>query len=347
MLSEICIVILNWNGKSFLEKFLPNVIANSGDAQIVVADNASTDDSVEFLKQHFPAISIVQNTSNGGFAKGYNDALKQVDSKYYLLLNSDIEVTPDWLLPLYDTITKDPSVIGCQPKILSQTKKHLFEHAGASGGFLDRNFYPFCRGRIFEVIEEDKGQYDYAQEIFWASGACLLIRSEAFHEHGGFDDDFFAHMEEIDLCWRIKRKGGRFMVNPASVVYHVGGGTLDYMSPKKTFLNFRNSLLMITKNYDGLLPLKLFYRLCLDGIAGLSFLFNGNVKHTLAVLEAHFDFYKKLPKFLIKRKKLKATPDKFNSAGWYQGSILWAKYVKKINNYKDLNLRLFTKANTD
>ena len=347
MLSEICIVILNWNGKSFLEKFLPNVIANSGEAQIVVADNASTDDSVEFLKQHFPAISIVQNTSNGGFAKGYNDALKQVDSKYYLLLNSDIEVTPDWLLPLYDTITKDSSVVGCQPKILSQTKKHLFEHAGASGGFLDRNFYPFCRGRIFEVIEEDKGQYDYAQEIFWASGACLLIRSAAFHEHGGFDDDFFAHMEEIDLCWRIKRKGGRFMVNPASVVYHVGGGTLDYMSPKKTFLNFRNSLLMITKNYDGLLPLKLFYRLCLDGIAGLSFLFNGNVKHTLAVLEAHFDFYKKLPKFLIKRKKLKATPDKFNSAGWYQGSILWAKYVKKINNYKDLNLRLFTKANTD
>ena len=343
MLNEICIVILNWNGKSFLEKFLPNVIANSGDARIVVADNASTDNSVEFLKQHFPSISIVQNTSNGGFAKGYNDALKQVDAKYYLLLNSDIEVTPDWLLPLFETIKSDDSIIGCQPKILSQTNRQLFEHAGASGGFLDRNFYPFCRGRIFEMIEEDKGQYDYTQEIFWASGACLLIRSDAFHEHGGFDDDFFAHMEEIDLCWRIKRKGGRFMVCPTSVVYHVGGGTLDYMSPKKTFLNFRNSLLMITKNYDGILPLKIFYRLCLDGIAGISFLLKGDLMHTWAVFQAHTDFYKKLPRFLRKRKKLNATPDNFNSIGWYKGSILWARYVKKINYYKDLNLRLFKK----
>ena len=343
MLNEICIVILNWNGKSFLEKFLPNVIANSGDARIVVADNASTDNSVEFLKQYFPSISIVQNTSNGGFAKGYNDALKKVDAKYYLLLNSDIEVTPDWLLPLYETIKSDNSIIGCQPKILSQTKRQLFEHAGASGGFLDRNFYPFCRGRIFEIIEEDKGQYDYSQEIFWASGACLLIRSDAFHEHGGFDEDFFAHMEEIDLCWRIKRKGGRFMVCPTSVVYHVGGGTLDYMSPKKTFLNFRNSLLMITKNYDGILPLKIFYRLCLDGIAGISFLLKGDLMHTWAVFQAHTDFYKKLPRFLRKRKKLKATPDNFNSIGWYKGSILWARYVKKINYYKDLNLRLFKK----
>lgn len=342
MLSEICIVILNWNGRSYLEKFLPNVIANSGEAKIIVADNASTDDSVAFLKQHFPAISIVQNTSNGGFAKGYNDALKQISSKYYLLLNSDIEVTPGWLEPLYSTISNDSSIIGCQPKILAQTNKHLFEHAGASGGFLDRNYYPFCRGRIFEVIEEDKGQYDYAQEIFWASGACLLIRSDAFHEHGGFDDDFFAHMEEIDLCWRIKRNGGKFFVNPNSVVYHVGGGTLDYMSPKKTYLNFRNSLLMITKNHQGFLPTKIFYRLCLDGIAGISFLIKGDYRHTLAVLRAHIDFYKMLPDFLVKRKKLKTPKHQFNSNGWYKGSILWAKYVKKISCYKGLNLRLFS-----
>jgi GT2 family glycosyltransferase len=340
ILEEIAIVILNWNGKDFLKKFLPGVIEHANGALICLADNNSSDDSVAFVLENFPEIKLIQNPENGGFAKGYNDALKQVHSKYYLLLNSDIEVTPNWLLPLKDAMN-DPQVAGCQPKILSYSNKKQFEHAGAAGGFLDRNYYPFCRGRIMDQFEEDHGQYDWNMEIFWATGAALLIRSELFHEMGGFDETFFAHMEEIDLCWRLKRNGYKFMAVPQSVVYHVGGGTLPYLSPKKSFLNFRNSLFMLIKNHEGLLFPKLFYRLILDGIAGVRFLLRGEFKHLWSIIRAHWTTFTQLKRLLKQRKTLKQASSKTNLSGIYNGNILWARYIKKIKKFSDLNQRLF------
>ena len=342
MTKEVAVVILNWNGKTFLEKFLPKVIEFSPNAEIIIADNQSLDDSVQFLQENYPSIQIIINESNGGFAKGYNDALKKVKAKYYLLLNSDIEVTEGWLEPLVESL-KIEDVVACQPKILSFDQKNQFEHAGACGGFLDKNYYPFCRGRILENTEIDKNQYDFVQEIFWASGACLLIQADIFHKLGGFDEDFFAHMEEIDLCWRLKKRNYKIYVNPNSIVYHVGGGTLNYMSPFKTYLNFRNSLFMILKNHEGFYFFKIFKRLLLDGIAGIFFLIQGNPKHTISVIKAHFSFYKLFFKMLNKRNKIKQESTKFNSTGLYNGNILWAKYFKKITSFSKLNLRLFSK----
>ena len=341
MYNDLAIVILNWNGRRYLEQFLPSVIRFSENARIIIADNCSSDDSITFLQSEYPTIEIVHNKSNGGFAKGYNDALQYIDSKYYLLLNSDIEVTPGWLFPLYEMIQQE-NVAACQPKVLAYNEKNKFEHAGAAGGYLDRNYFPFCRGRIFELTEIDENQYNNSQEIFWASGACLLIKAEVFHKHKGFDEDFFAHMEEIDLCWRIKRTGLSLYIVPSSIVYHVGGGTLAYLSPKKTYLNFRNSLFMIVKNHPRNLLGKVFVRLCLDGIAGLLFTLKGTPKHTFAVLKAHKDFYLLLPTMLNKRKKLLEMDCKFNKVGLYKGSILWARYIKGIKKYKDLNHRLFS-----
>ena len=339
-MNQLAIVILNWNGKDFLAKFLPSVLKYSSTARIVVADNDSTDDSVLFLKKNYPNVELVINDSNGGFAKGYNDALKQIQSSYYLLLNSDVEVTENWLVPLMEAM-KDTSVAGCQPKVLSYQDRNRFEHAGAAGGFLDHNYYPFCRGRIFETTEMDTNQYDHEMEVFWTSGACMLIRSEVFHEVGGFDEDFFAHMEEIDLCWRIKRKGHSFKVIPSAVVYHVGGGTLSYFSPKKTYLNFRNSLFMITKNHEGMLFFKLIYRGILDGLAAGMFLISGKPQHFMAVFKAHLSYYGKLNTMLKHRKRLKESSIKFNETGLYHGSILWAKYFKKIKDFNKLNMRFF------
>ncbi len=339
-MNQLAIVILNWNGKDFLSKFIPSVLEHSQTARIVVADNNSSDDSVSFLKENYPHVELVINDVNGGFAKGYNDALKQIQSTYYLLLNSDVEVTENWLVPLMETM-KDETVAGCQPKVLSYRDKNRFEHAGASGGFLDHNYYPFCRGRIFELTEMDTHQYDHEMEVFWTSGACMLIRSEVFHEVGGFDEDFFAHMEEIDLCWRIKRKGHSFKVIPSSVVYHVGGGTLSYFSPTKTYLNFRNSLFMITKNHEGLLFFKLFYRLFLDGLAAIMFLLSAKPRHFMAVFNAHMSFYGKINTMLRHRRKLKSSSTTFNETGFYHGSILWAKYFKKIKEFNKLNMRFF------
>jgi GT2 family glycosyltransferase len=338
--NEVAIVILNWNGKHFLQKFLPSVIAHSTGARIIVADNASTDNSVDFLKNAYPSIEIIINESNGGFAKGYNDALKFVDSKYYLLLNSDIEVTENWLSPLVDAM-KDPHLAGCQPKVLSYQHQTMFEHAGAAGGYLDRNYFPFCRGRIFDKIELDEGQYNGETEIFWATGAAMMIRAELFHEVGGFDESFFAHMEEIDLCWRLKKRGYAFKAIPMSKIYHVGGGTLPYLSPQKTYLNFRNSLFMIVKNHDGNLFAKLFHRLVLDGIAGIRFLISGEWRHLFSVFRAHKDMYKQLSTLLQKRKQIKTTTTHFNSTGIYKGSILWARYFKGVSKFSQLNQRLF------
>ncbi|MBI1836492.1 MAG: glycosyltransferase family 2 protein [Flavobacteriia bacterium] len=339
-MKDIAIVILNWNGKNYLEKFLPKVIAYANDCRIILADNASTDESISFVNQNFPSVEIVINSSNGGFAKGYNDALKIINAKYYLLLNSDIEVTENWIKPLYNSI-QDPKIAGCQPKVLSYSNPDLFEHAGASGGFLDRNYFPFCRGRIFEKFEKDQGQYDSEIEIFWATGAALLIKAELFHLAGGFDEAFFAHMEEIDLCWRLKKQGYSFKVVPASKIYHVGGGTLPYLSPRKSYLNFRNSLFMIIKNHQGLLLPKLMYRMLLDGVAAIRFLIRGEFKHFASVFNAHVATYKRIQPLLKQRKEIKKTTQVFNATGLYNASILWARYFKKIEKFSELNKRFF------
>lgn len=337
---DLAIVILNWNGKNYLEKFLPSVTNFSKGHRIIVADNASTDDSVIFIKNNYPEIELIINSSNGGFAKGYNDALKKIDAEFYLLLNSDIEVTENWLEPLLKSM-QDPSVAGCQPKILAYHNKKSFEHAGASGGFIDKDYFPFCRGRILDVVEEDLGQYNHSQEIFWATGAALLIRSKLYHEVGELDEDFFAHMEEIDLCWRLKKKGYRFMVEPESVVYHVGGGALPYTSPRKTYLNFRNSLYMLVKNHEGILIFKLLQRMILDGLAAAKFLIGGEFAQFKSVFNAHMTFYKNLGKTLKKRKEIKASSSKFNRVGMFNGSIIWNRYFKGIKKFSDLNQRKF------
>jgi len=289
---NIAVVILNWNGVQLLEQFLPSIIAYSQEATVYVADNASTDASVAFVKANFPSVKIVINNDNYGFAKGYNEALKYIDADVYALINSDIEVTENWLLPIIETFRTEPDTAIIQPKILDFKNKEYFEYAGAAGGFIDRYGYPFCRGRIFETIEKDNGQYDDDTEIFWASGACFFIRSEVYNQLKGFDGDFFAHQEEIDLCWRAFNKNHIIKYCHASKVYHVGGATLNEGSPRKTFLNFRNSLLMLTKNLPASsLLLVLFARLCLDGIAGVRFLTQGKFRHCVVIIKAHFSFY--------------------------------------------------------
>jgi GT2 family glycosyltransferase len=263
---KIAVVILNWNGKKFLEQFLPNVLEHSADrAEVIIADNASTDDSVEFLKQNYPHIRLIQNAENGGFSKGYNDALKHVEADYFVLLNSDIEVTPNWIQPVINLMESDKNIVVCQPKIRSYYEREKFEYAGAAGGFMDRFGYPFCRGRIFETIETDHGQYDDVCEVFWATGAAMFVKAPIYREFGGLDEDFFAHMEEIDFCWRVKNAGYKVMYCPDSTIYHIGGGTLPKHSPRKTYLNFRNNLSLLYKNlYSTELFFVFFVRSFLD-----------------------------------------------------------------------------------
>jgi len=291
-LKKIAVVILNWNGAKLLEQFLPSVVAFSEEATIYVADNASTDTSIEVIQKQSPSVKIIQNLGNFGFAKGYNEALQFVEEPFYALVNSDIEVTKNWLVPIIEMFENESETAIIQPKILDYKKKTHFEYAGAAGGFIDKFGYPFCRGRIFETIEEDKNQYNDEIPIFWASGACFFIRKEVFRKLNGFDPDFFAHQEEIDLCWRAFNLGYQTKFTYKSTVYHVGGATLQQSNPKKTFLNFRNSLLMLVKNLpkNQLFPI-LFMRLCLDGLAGIQFLFKGKISHCLAIIKAHFAFY--------------------------------------------------------
>ena len=343
MKSKIAIVILNYNGKQHLQKFLPSVVQHSSDYNLIVADNASTDDSIAFLKEQYPEIQIIVNATNGGFAQGYNEALRHVDAEYYLLLNSDVEVSEFWVKPMLELLEENPNIAGCQPKICAYLERTKFEHAGAAGGFLDENYYPFCRGRIFDQTEIDSGQYDDTREVFWATGACMMIRADLFHHVGGFDTTFFAHMEEIDLCWRLKRLGYSFYAVGTSKVYHLGGGTLQYMSPQKTYLNFRNSLFMITKNHDGFLPSMLLKRLVLDGLATLQFIAKGQFKHIVALLRAHFSFYAHLKEMLRKRRQFKATNQiHFNNKGIYQGSIIFARFLMKQTKFSDLNKKKLT-----
>tara|TARA_B110000444_G_scaffold190390_1_gene179957 strand:- start:11 stop:1027 length:1017 start_codon:yes stop_codon:yes gene_type:complete len=332
---KTAVVVLNWNGKAWLEKFLPSLVKHSQEATVFVADNASADNSVAFVKENFPAVKIIINACNGGYAKGYNDALKQIDAEYFVLINSDIEVTNGWLSPIITLMDSDKNIAACQPKLLDYNKRNTFEYAGASGGFMDNLGYPFCRGRIFDFLEEDKGQYNDLIEIFWATGACIFVRADAFWEIGGFDADFFAHQEEIDLCWRMKNKGYKIMVEPKSVVYHVGGGTLDTGSPFKTHLNFRNNLKMLFKN----LPLpSLFFiipiRLVLDGVAALTFLNKPKgIGHLFAVMKAHFAFYFEIPKLITKRRKIS---QKSYFIGKTNYSILIKYKGKGIKNFSDL-----------
>lgn len=334
---KLAIVILNYNGRKHLETYLPSVVAHSGEHKIIMADNASTDDSVDFLRAHYPQIELIINPSNGGFAQGYNEALQHVDAEYYILLNSDVEVTPNWIEPMLELMEGDSNISGCQPKIKAYLNKSKFEHAGAAGGFLDKNYYPFCRGRIFDFTEEDTGQYDCNREIFWATGACMMIRASHFHKVGGFDAVFFAHMEEIDLCWRLKRLGHRFFAVGNSNVYHLGGGTLNYMSPQKTFLNFRNSLLMIVKNHDGFLFPKIFKRLCLDALAGVRFVFAGQFTHIWALFKAHLSLYAQWNVMLRKRKAFKKQFQiQFNAKGLYSKSIIAERFLKGKTRFEQL-----------
>jgi GT2 family glycosyltransferase len=292
---KIAIAILNWNGKSWLEKFLPNVLANSQSAEVYVIDNASTDDSVAYISTHFPSVKIVINQQNHGFAGGYNEGLKQIHADIYCLLNSDVEVTSGWLDPISALFEKNPDIAAIQPKVLDYNRKNFFEFAGAGGGLIDNLGYPYCRGRIFENVEEDKGQYNDETEIFWASGCCLFIRSEDFWTQNGFDARFFAHQEEIDLCWRLKNSGRKIYYTGKSTIYHVGGGTLQKQNPRKTYLNIRNNLSMMLKNLPSDKLYLIFIRLCLDGVAGIYFMFKHGFSHTWAVIRAHFGFYAQLP----------------------------------------------------
>jgi len=330
--NSIAIIILNWNGRKLLEEFLPSVIKYSGIADIYLADNASTDNSIAFVKEHFPQIRRIQNKTNGGYAKGYNEALKQVDADIFCLLNSDVEVTSNWLLPILDEFDKRPETAIIQPKILDYKNKAYFEYAGAAGGFIDKYAYPFCRGRVFDVVEEDNGQYDDNTDIFWASGACLFIRSEVFEKLNGFDETYFAHFEEIDLCWRAFNLDYKTRYVANSIVYHLGGGTLDKASAKKTYLNFRNSLFSITKNADGIIFGIVFMRLTLDGIAALTFISQWRLAHFLAVVRAHFSYYRHLPLLLGQRKGyLKKKSNYFKIK-----SIVWRYFIKKTKRYQAL-----------
>lgn len=328
---KLAVVILNWNGKTLLETFLPSVVKHSQNATVYVADNASTDDSLAFIKSHFPLVKIIKNKSNGGYAKGYNDALKHIEEPLFCLLNSDVEVTENWLDPIISTFKTEPETAIIQPKILDYNKKSHFEYAGAAGGFIDKYGYPYCRGRIFNTIEADTKQYNDSAHIFWASGACFFIRREAYTALNGFDESFFAHMEEIDLCWRAYNLDYKVKYVGASTVYHVGGATLNAVNPKKTFLNFRNSLFCLTKNAPGNLFLLIFTRLVLDGLAAFKFLLTLKLKHIIAILKAHFSFYLHLSSLLKKRRKNSKVK------GYYsKNSIVWLYFAKKKRFYRNL-----------
>jgi GT2 family glycosyltransferase len=337
-LAKVAVVILNYNGINYLEQFLPGVCLHSIPyADVWVADNASTDASVAYVKANFPQVKLVVNAENGGFAKGYNDALAHIEADYYVLLNSDVEVTANWIKPVISLMESDATIAACQPKILAYNNKSSFEYAGAAGGFIDHWGYPFCRGRVFDVCEPDQGQYNNVAEVFWATGACMFVNAKLYHSSGGLDNDFFAHMEEIDLCWRLKNMGYKIMACPQSVVYHVGGGTLSALNPRKTFLNFRNNLYLLLKNDKPYtVALHILGRMVLDGIAGLRFLLKGDFAHFTAILKGHFTFYSHIPKFLKKRNELNKKVVNYSHPQMVNQSIVFAFFVKGRKTYNQL-----------
>lgn len=333
---KVAVVILNWNGLDYLKKFLPSVIKSSySNLDIILGDNASTDASVSFVSSNYPEIRIIQNDQNYGFAGGYNKILEQLDQDYFILLNSDVEVDPEWIEPVISLMESDHQIAAAQPKILSYSNKHFFEYAGAAGGFIDKLGYPFCRGRIFDTVEEDNGQYDGNSEIFWASGAALFIKKSNWIEAGGLDSDFFAHMEEIDLCWRLKNLGYKIMFCSESKVYHVGGGTLNAENPFKTYLNFRNNLVLLLKNLPAgkSFPI-IFIRFWLDLISLIKFLLESKPKNAKAVSKAHIYFFENLNKNIQKARSI--SKSEFNSTALYEKSIVWQYFVKGVKKFRDL-----------
>jgi len=333
---SVAIVILNWNGKAYLKQFLPGILLSKYDnLQIIVGDNASTDDSVLFLQENFPTVKIIQNDLNYGFAGGYNKVLERVEADYFILLNSDVEVTPNWIKPVIELMESDVQIAAAQPKIKWQLNKNQFEYAGAAGGYLDIYAYPFCRGRLFNVYEFDNGQYNGHTEVFWASGAAFFIKSICWKEAGGLDADLFAHMEEIDLCWRLKNLNYKIMYSPDAEVYHVGGGTLQTENPFKTYLNFRNNLIIMQKNLPvGDAIFRITIRMFIDFIAWWHFLLTGKPKFTMAVSKGHWHFLKSLFKTAKKRKAVQKAYAKH--AGVYNNSIVWAFFIKKIKYFSEL-----------
>lgn len=333
---SVAVVILNWNGKKWLEQFLPSVVASAyANLQIIVGDNASTDDSIIFLKEQFPQIVIIENDHNYGFAGGYNKVLERVNADYFVLLNSDVEVPNDWIKPVIALMQSDERIAAAQPKIKWQKDKTQFEYAGAAGGFIDLHAYPFCRGRIFDEVEYDSNQYNEDIDIFWASGAAFFIKSKAWKEVNGLDADLFAHMEEIDLCWRLKNLGYRVVCCTAAEVYHVGGGTLNANNPYKTYLNFRNNLIIMQKN----LPkadayFRIFIRFWLDFAAWLQFLLAGKTKFCLAISKAHYHFLKDIKQNARKR-TVKQTP-LLQHSGVYKSSIVYSYFIAKIKRFSEL-----------
>jgi len=337
-MTEVAVVILNYNGRNFLRQFLPSVIANSGSAKIIVADNGSTDDSLSILENQFKeSVAVIKIESNLGFCGGYNYALRLVQSEFYVLLNSDVEVTAGWIDPIIKLFKSDSSIVAAQPKILSYQQKDTFEYAGGAGGFIDALGYPFCRGRIFDTLEKDSGQYNDTRPIFWATGACLFIRSNIYHNAGGLDEEFFAHMEEIDLCWRLNRAGYGIYYVGSSTVYHVGAGTLSRSSPQKTYLNFRNGLSLLVKH----LPANKIWwqipiRLGLDLVAAVKFLVQGSPADCLAVLKSQISFWRSLRSNLKKRRALKKQVSHYNVSIQYPGSIIAAYYLLGKKTFKNL-----------
>lgn len=330
---KTAVVILNWNGRKLLEEFLPSVVLYSlAEAEIYVVDNASTDDSVSFLKRNFPEVKLIPNQTNGGYAKGYNEGLKHIQADVFVLLNSDVKVTKNWLSPIIQQFEINPKLAAAQPKIRDYKNKDYFEYAGAAGGFIDKYGYPYCRGRIFNTLEKDVGQYDGVSEIFWASGACLFVKSDAFWEAGGFDEVYFAHQEEIDLCWRFFNLDYKVLCVSESTVYHLGGGTLKNTHPNKTFLNFRNSLFNLVKNAPkSKIASRIFIRMLLDGIAGIQFLLTLKLIHFIAIIRAHFSFYANLNKVQQKQAK---TSKKLNY--YLHKSIIFSYFVKQNKSFTKL-----------
>lgn len=333
---KCAIVILNWNGRKFLEQFLPSVFLSTySNFEVIVADNFSSDDSISFVKKNYPAARIIRLTQNWGFAKGYNEALKQVDADYFVILNSDVEVTRGWLEPMIELLENDPSIAACQPKIRSYHDKKMFEYAGAAGGWIDKYGYPFCKGRVFEICEEDHGQYDHAETIFWASGASLFIRSSVFHQLKGFDEFFFAHQEEIDLCWRIQLAGYKIYSCPSAIVYHVGGGTLQRGNSKKTYLNFRNNLVMLAKNLPLAAKIRILpIRFLLDTITAWKGLLTGEGGYFIAIIKAQLSFIN----WLIFHQKKSRFPAQGNGHvyGNFPKSIVWQFFIKKKKTFSEI-----------
>lgn len=351
-LPSVAVAILNWNGLAHLQTYLPSVVEHSPEAEVVVIDNGSTDDSVAWVRDTYPEVSVVELEKNLGFAGGYNAGLKQVQADVYVLLNSDVRATPNWIAPVLRMV--QDGFTACAPKLRNDADPELLEYAGAAGGYMDRDGFMFCAGRIFEVFESDAGQYDGNREVFWASGAALFVVAEAWHAVGGLDEDFFAHMEEIDLCWRLKNRGHRVGACGSSAVYHLGGGTLQKINPFKTYLNFRNNLVLLMKNHHRVnWPWMLTRRMVLDGVAALKFLSEGNGKLFSAVFRAHMHFYAGMRKTLSKRRSereaiarnhLPGPLAPLNYAGWYRRSVLWDYFFLRRLTFEELDADAFEPA---